>query len=295
MHGAGVDEPLTWYEGAGLSDRRWLHGDHQGSVVATSDGAGDGTLYAYGAYGEPAYDNWSGSRFRYTGQIMLPEAKLYHYKARVYDPLLGRFLQSDTVGYADDLNLYAYVGNDPLDKTDPTGEVCDKDGTLCTADTPAKDPGKNVANTPATDKAMHDNAGQVRVGSSATQEKVGFISKDKDGDLTFRDPADAKTGSTSTQDNAKAGIAPGDVAVLHSHIPGRDEGMQDDTSHGRSLGDAQPLGKGLTNGTVMGDRLGVHEIVNGQVQFRMIDGKMTFQEKRDMQQNLNDQQKLLQP
>jgi hypothetical protein len=71
--------------------------------------------------------------------------------------------------------------------------------------------------------------------------------------------------------------------------------MQDDTSHGRGLGDAQPLSKGLTNGTVMGDRLGVHEIVNGQVQFRMIDGKMTSQEQRDMQQNLNDQQKLLQP
>jgi hypothetical protein len=45
----------------------------------------------------------------------------------------------------------------------------------------------------------------------------------------------------------------------------------------------------------MGDRLGVHEISNGTVQFRMIDGKMTPQEQRGMQRNLNDQQKLLQP
>ena len=154
--------------------------------------------------------------------------------------------------------LYTYVGNDPLDRTDPTGMVCNKDGTLCSADTSTKST-TTVQNTPAMDKAMHDNAGKVRVGSSATAEKVGFISKDKDGNLTFRDPADAKTGSTGTQDNAKAGIAPGDAAVLHSHIPGRDEGMQDDTNHGRSLGDAQPVSKGLTNGTVMGDRLGVHE------------------------------------
>lgn len=184
------------------------------------------------------------------------------------------------------------MGNDPLDRTDPTGMVCNKDGTLCTADTPTKST-TTVQNTPAMDKAMHDNAGQVRVGSSATAEKVGFISKDKDGNLSFRNPADAKTGSTATQDNARAGIAPGDTAVLHSHIPGRDAGMQDDTNRGRSLGDAQPVSKGLTTGTVMGDRLGVHEQVNGTVQFRMIDGKMSSQEQRDMQQNLNDQQKLL--
>jgi RHS repeat-associated protein len=121
VHGASTDDPLVWYETSALTDRRWLHTDQQGSIVATSDGTGAGTVYAYGAYGEPAYDNWSGSRFRYTGQITLPEAKLYHYKARVYDPQLGRFLQTDPVGYEADLNLYAYVGNDPLDKTDPLG------------------------------------------------------------------------------------------------------------------------------------------------------------------------------
>ena len=124
VHGAGVDEPLVWYEGAGLTDRRWLHADHQGSVVASSNGAGVGTVYAYSAYGEPAYGNWGGSRFRYTGQIMLPEAKLYHYKARVYDPVLGRFLQTDPVGYKDDFNLYAYVKGDPLNNVDSEGQAC---------------------------------------------------------------------------------------------------------------------------------------------------------------------------
>ncbi|MFZ4768265.1 MAG: RHS repeat-associated core domain-containing protein, partial [Roseimicrobium sp.] len=43
---------------------------------------------------------------------------------RVYDPIYGRFLQTDPVGTKDDLNLYAYVGNDPVNHTDPTGKFC---------------------------------------------------------------------------------------------------------------------------------------------------------------------------
>jgi len=122
VHGPKTDEPIVWYEGATMTSRNWLHADERGSIIATTDGSGNATIYTYGAYGEPT--SWTGPRFRYTGQAALPEAQLYHYKARVYDPIGGRFLQIDPIGTKDDFNLYAYVGNDPANGLDPTGTLC---------------------------------------------------------------------------------------------------------------------------------------------------------------------------
>ena len=121
--GLGIDMPLIWYEGAVEAAPRWLHTDNQGSIVAYSDSSGDNDdIYGYDPWGLPdATNGWSGSRFRYTGQITIPQASLYYYKARVYDPNLGRFLQTDPVGYASDVNLYAYVRNSPVNAADPSG------------------------------------------------------------------------------------------------------------------------------------------------------------------------------
>ena len=130
VHGPGADEPLVQYAGTSVSTRQWLLADERGSIVAVTDWSGAAIqINSYDEYGAPASGN--AGRFGYTGQVWLPETGLYHYKNRAYHPELGRFMQTDPIGVSGGMNLYAYVGGDPVNFVDPLGldpNDCDDGG-----------------------------------------------------------------------------------------------------------------------------------------------------------------------
>jgi RHS repeat-associated protein len=127
-------------DGTGAMDRRvaqvsasgevgWFHTDHQGSVIAVSNGSGHAVQTAsYSPYGEFASSGQmppglgaGGGVFGYTGRQYDSETGLYQYRARYYHPRLGQFLSTDPIGTKDDPNLTLYVRLDPVNLTDPTG------------------------------------------------------------------------------------------------------------------------------------------------------------------------------
>ncbi len=143
--GPAIDEPIAMVtpNGNGTYNRKYFHANHQGSVIAMSDDAGarvEGP-FLYGPYGScfqlttPCAQLASSVPYKFTSRRLDPETELYYYRARMYWGAGGRFLQTDPVGYTADLNLYTYVGNDPTDELDPTGEavglaeVCPEDPT----------------------------------------------------------------------------------------------------------------------------------------------------------------------
>jgi len=101
----------------------YLHSDHLGSVsLATTSNGTIASQQYFDPWGKVKSGGIGQTSLNYTGQ-RLDGTGLLYYNARYYDPALGKFLSPDNV--SDGLNRYAYVHNNPLKNTDPTGHCTD--------------------------------------------------------------------------------------------------------------------------------------------------------------------------
>ena len=129
IYGPGVDQPIVMIDVADSSKSYYYHRDGLGSVIALSDAAGNTAVtYDYSIYGIPASsDPANPNPFLFTGRRFDIETGLYYYRARMYNPHIGRFLQTDPIGYGDGMNWYGYCGGNPIGRVDPSGTMTEED------------------------------------------------------------------------------------------------------------------------------------------------------------------------
>jgi len=113
----------------GTDTPTYLHMDHLGSAqTGTSQNGTVAWREQYTPFGETMTNPLGNADLAgYTGHIKDSATGLNYMQARYYDPLIGRFLSIDPVGFSVDMpfmfNRYTYVNNDPLNLWDPTGEA----------------------------------------------------------------------------------------------------------------------------------------------------------------------------
>jgi RHS repeat-associated protein len=92
------------------------------STLALLDSAGKASVqYSYDPFGNTSATGSSSNSSQYTGREN-DGTGMYYYRARYYRPAYGRFISEDPLGFASgEINLYAYVRNNPVSLADPSG------------------------------------------------------------------------------------------------------------------------------------------------------------------------------
>ncbi len=133
VYGKGIDEILMRFDPTLTQNKTFYYQqDHEGSVTQLLSTSGDVIeKYKYDAFGVPfIYDandtllssSAKSNRFLFTGREYANLFNFYEYRARAYNPILGRFMSEDPKLFdAGDYNLFRYCHNDPVDLVDPMG------------------------------------------------------------------------------------------------------------------------------------------------------------------------------
>jgi len=116
--GLYVDELLAMLRSATTS---YYHADGLGSVTSLSNSAGSlAQTYGYDSFGKQTSSSGSLTNpFHYTGRELDSETNLYFYRARYFDPNVGRFNSEDPLGLSVGVNNFAAMGNNPVRFSEP--------------------------------------------------------------------------------------------------------------------------------------------------------------------------------
>ncbi len=128
LRGVVVDEIVNGYHHHSSDPNDWtnysFHHDQLNSVTALTGHTGTTEeTTQFDAFGKPLNLTipGTGNDLLYTGREYDRATQLYYYRARYYDPEIGRFISEDPLGFGAGINFYAYVGNNPINNNDPTG------------------------------------------------------------------------------------------------------------------------------------------------------------------------------
>jgi len=123
-HTQNIDEPLAMLRSGATS---FYHADGLGSITSLTNSSGAlSATYTFDSFGNLASSTGTLTNpFRYTAREFDTETNLYFYRARYLDPLVGRFVREDPIRFQGGINFYAYVGNDPTNHFDSSGNAPD--------------------------------------------------------------------------------------------------------------------------------------------------------------------------
>lgn len=201
VYGRSIDDVLCMIKGSTVY---YYHKDALGSVTEITGSSGNVVeSYRYDVYGKSEIKDGAGdvisqsatgNPYRYNGRRLDTETGLYYFRARMYSPAIGRFIQQDPVWHVTDFNLYTYARNNPLLFKDPWGMA--PGDSYDTQDEAAQDAMDDII-----DQSINED-----------REYGGWIYQNDDGTYSYTEP------NRGTEHGCSPGVRPENgTAYYHTH------------------------------------------------------------------------------